>query len=179
MKADGDSIMVSWYKGDSLCTDGTLAKHDDRYILTHASTEQRERPWLLTAAKFDCNANELYAALRTFCLDTKEKRLPVFAVLERDGATASGNRQQTFTILGASVSNGAVTISVNAAADMEVNIDLCSITGTPIKKLGTRTLSAGDNKIELSALSLTKGFYSVVLSHKGERHSKTVTVREP
>ena len=179
VEAMGDSVRVSWYSGDSLCTWGTMVKQDGMFVLDHADSEQRDLPWLLTAAKFDRSGNEMFAALRTFCMDTKEKRLPMFAVLERDGATASGNRQQTFTILGTSVSNGAVTISVNAAADMEVDIDLCSITGTPIHKLGTRTLSAGDNKIELSALSLTKGFFSVVLSHKGERHSKTVTVREP
>ena len=179
MKADGDSIMVSWYKGDSLCTDGTLAKHDDKYILTHASTEQRERPWLLTAAKFDCNANELYAALRTFCLDTKEKRLPVFAVLEREKSATSGNHQQTFTIESASAANGIVTVCVDAVTDMEVKAELCSVTGMPVRQLGTKDLTVGHNKIEFVTLSLKKGVYAVRLTHKGERHSKTITVLEP
>lgn len=179
VEAIGDSIKVCWYSGDSLCTWGTMVKQDGMFVLDHADREQRDQPWLLTAAKFDRSGNEMFAALRTFCMETKEKRLPMFAVLERDGVTTNGNRRQTFTILGTSVSNDAVTLSVNAMTDMEVNIELCSITGTPIQKLGTRTLSTGDNKIELNALSLTKGYYSVVLSHKGERHSKTVTVREP
>jgi len=178
VEAVGDSVKVSWYRGDSLCSEGMMGKNGERYSLGHVSKEQRDYPWLLTAAKFDCKDKEMYAALKTFSPVTCEKLHPVLAVLERKETSMNDNQQQTFTIQGVSTSNGNISVIVDAASDMTVNIELCSVTGMPIKTLGTRNLTAGHNKIEISALDLTKGLYSIVLTHKGERHSKTVTVRK-
>ena len=64
-----------------------------------------------------------------------------------------------------------------ATKEMDVDIVINSVYGTPIKTYSKQKVETGNNKIAISALLNSNDLASIVtVSHKDERHSKTITV---
>ncbi|MBQ9093633.1 MAG: hypothetical protein IJY03_06540 [Prevotella sp.] len=64
-----------------------------------------------------------------------------------------------------------------ATKEMDVDIAVSSVYGTPIKTYSKQKVETGNNKIAISALLDQRDLASIVtVSHKDERHSKTITV---
>lgn len=173
----GDSVRMSYFVGDSLCSSWTAVYLDDKYDSKKVNAEHNPYSWTVIASRFEKKDDVLFAELKTLNLNSRELRRPVMAVLKRDGDNGAMSADDTFKFVRVSAKGSVLSFVIDAETDMDVELSIGSARGYDYRNLGSRKLTSGRNIFTIDALSLQSGVYAVSVSHKDERHSKTVTVR--
>ncbi|MCM1148442.1 MAG: hypothetical protein NC124_16785 [Clostridium sp.] len=178
IECSGDSVHISCYEGDSLVTAYSPRMKEGRYVSKMLTEEQKAFPWTVTSTMFARKDGHLLARMRTLNLKSLSTGKPMIAVLTRDGwSVTDASAEPSFTLNSASYSGGQLLLDITATVDMEADISLCSVYGTTIQQLGTKRIEKGSNKIAVPALLNRRDMAGIVaVSHKNERHSRTITV---
>ena len=177
---DNDSIHISYYVGDSLSTAYSPVLKNGTYQSKRLTNEQKGFSWTITQTKFGMKGNNLLADFKALNTGNLSFRKPQLAVLSRDNDANCLNSDSlnTFSIQQVQYSAGLLEMEIVASKDMDVNVSISSIYGTLLQNLGKQRLVEGNNKLTFRALSMQEGAACIItVSRKGERHSKTITVR--
>lgn len=173
----GDSVAVKWYENDTLMTTFTPVRTSKGWKEYTLKEYQKDNEFVITNAKFEKDQQRLFASFRQFGIKNNEYRKPVLAVLTRQGDIEADNMAGGFLLKKVSfVSGGNLSVTVTADNPQTVDVSLCSIFGTVIRKLGEVSLANGENKFNFD-ISLPKGIYVVKVTGKDCAHSKTVTLK--
>ena len=176
---DNDSIHISYYVGDSLSTAYSPVLKNGTYQSKRLTNEQKEYSWTVTQTKFGTKGNNLLADFKALNTGNLSFRKPLLAVLSRDNDANNMSRDtlNTFSIQNVQYSSGQLEMDIVASKEMEINVDISSVYGILLQKLGRQRLTEGNNKLTFRALSIQESAACIVnVSRKGERHSKTITV---
>lgn len=171
-----DSVHVDIYTNDSLSTSYSSILDGNKYISNKLTNEQKQYSWTVTQTLFDTNNNYLFADLKVLNYRTRSFSKPLLAVLNRDNSydTESMN---TFSIASVQYKSGKLKIAIDASQSMNLNITASSVTGLVRLPSCSRELHSGHNTIVIPTLFEKSDVVAVVtISHKNERHSKTITV---
>lgn len=172
-----DSVHIKCYTGDSLVTAYSPVLHNGKYRSRRLTAEQKEYSWTVTSTAFGMKGDHLLAELKVLNLQNRSFRKPLLAVLTRDSQAMSDSATPSFTLNSVTYSSGQLTLDITATKEMDVDIAISSVYGTPIKTYSKQKVEMGNNKIAISALLDQRDLASIVtVSHKDERHSKTITV---
>ncbi|MDE5986812.1 MAG: sel1 repeat family protein [Prevotella sp.] len=172
-----DSVHIKCYTGDSLVTAYSPVLHNGKYRSRQLTAEQKEFSWTVTSTAFAMKGDHLLAELKVLNLRNRSFRKPLLAVLTRDSQAMTDNATPSFTLNSVTYTSGHLTLDITATKEMDVDIAISSVYGTPIKTYSKQKVIAGNNKIAISALLDQRDLASIVtVSHKDERHSKTITV---
>ncbi len=172
-----DSVHIKCYTGDSLVTAYSPVLRNGKYRSRRLTDEQKEYSWTVTSTAFGMKGDCLLAELKALNLENMSLRKPLLAVLTQDGTCPAEHSPSTFTLNSVTYSSGQLALDITATMDMDVDITINSIYGTPTNFHNMQKLETGNNKITIPALLNSSDAASIVtVTHKDERHSKTITV---
>lgn len=175
IKCNGDSVNMKYYVGDSLVSSFIAFKKGAKYSTDLKNIKNVKFPWIVTNAKFEKKGRHLFATFNSLNIKNMGMRKPMLAVFERKQLSTS-EMPATFEIIKAEMTGEKINVLIKSEEDKNIDISLSGVYGMNIKKLGTKKICKGNNKLTIDALPLKKGFYVVNASCKDERHSSKITV---
>ncbi len=105
---------------------------------------------------------------------------PAFAVLRKSGASDINKDNESFRITKiypVPVSDGDLTVEIQSEKDQVIKINICSLYGNIIKRIGQEKLTRGNNVIT-SQMNLPSGYYVYMISgDNGEKCSKHIIIK--
>lgn len=176
IKCIDDSAHIEIYMDDSLSTSYSSILDGNKYISKKLTSEQRQYSWTVTQTLFDTKDNYLFADLKVLNFKSRSFSKPLLAVLNRDNSNDIDS-ETPFSIASVQYKSGKLKIVIDASQSMNVGISASSVTGLVRLPSCSRELHPGHNTIVIPALFEKSDVVAIVtISHKNERHSKTITV---
>lgn len=174
---NGNTLHVSFYIEDSLATSYFAVYENGSYVSKRLTNEQRMYPWTVTQTVFEKKGDKLFADLSALNLRNMAVQKPLLAILNKVSMSEDDEMGSAFSIVNVSYDGNEVILDITSTKNMDVDISFTTPLGVLNKQKKNQTLKVGYNKIRIPASFSAKDMTKIVtVHHKGERHSKVITV---
>ena len=173
----GDSVHIKYYVGDSIVAECSPWIERDMYYSNRVDVQRYHYKTAITRTIFNKKDDYLLADITMVNLKNTAYHKPLLAVLKKVDTDVTDDEDASFVINKITYSSGKLTLNILSSEETEVDINVCSILGLPIRTFKSQKLEVGDNNIVLATLLSKNELANVVtVNSKAERHSKKITV---